>query len=60
MLNFNAYQTICDPRGVTCLCRDAGMCHYFGYFFGVLQDFWVSFRSFPDFWVSFFLVKFIV
>ena len=20
--------------GVTCICRDTGMCHYFGYFWG--------------------------
>ena len=23
------------PRGLTCICRDKGMCHYFGYFLGV-------------------------
>ena len=41
------------------MCRDTGMCHYFGYFFGqVLPDFWILFGLFPDFCVSFFLVKF--
>ena len=29
--------------GVTCICHDMGMCHYFGYFFGLFPDFWVSF-----------------
>ena len=40
------------------------MCHYFGYFFGLLKDFGVPFWAipgflgiifwlFPDFWVSF-------
>ena len=31
---------------VTCICRDTGMCHYFGYFFwgapGFLDTFWAS------------------
>ena len=32
-----------------------GMSHYFGYFFGLLPDFWVPFFGlFPDFWVSLF------
>ena len=50
---------------VTCICRDTGMCHYVGYFFGLLPDFWVPFWAIPgflniifwllpDFWVSFF------
>ena len=45
-----------------------GMCHYFGYFWGLLPKFWVPFWAitgflgiifwlFPDFWVPF-LVKF--
>ena len=41
--------------GVTCICRDTGMCHYFGYFFGGCS--WIVgylFGLFPDFWVSFF------
>ena len=25
----------------TCICHDTGICHYFGYFLGVLPDFWV-------------------
>ena len=52
--------------GVTCICRDTGMCHYFGYFLGLFPDFWVPFWAIPrflgliffwllqDFWVSFF------
>ena len=54
--------------GVTCICCDTGMCHYFGYFFGgcsrifgnlfgLFPDFWVSFLAIPGFLVSF-LVKF--
>ena len=40
---------------VTCICRDTGMCHYFGYFFGVAPGFLGTFFGlFPDFWVSFF------
>ena len=39
--------------GGTCICRDTGMCHYVGYFLGLLPDFWVPFGLFPDFWVSF-------
>ena len=36
--------------GVTCICRDTGMCHYFGYFFGgLLPDFWVPFWAIPGF-----------
>ena len=41
--------------GVTSICRDMGMCHYFGYFFGgCSQSFGYLFGLFPDFWVSFF------
>ena len=29
--------------GVTCICRDTGMCHYFGYFFGVAPGFLSTF-----------------
>ena len=32
--------------GITCICRDKEMCHYFGYFLGVLQDFWVPFLGY--------------
>ena len=42
-------------RGVTYICHDTGMCHYFGYFFGgCFQIFGYLFGLFPDFWVSFF------
>ena len=34
------------------------MCHYFGYFFGLLPDFWVPFRAIPGFLGIIFLVKF--
>ena len=40
---------------VTCICRDTGMCHYFGYFFGGCS--WIFgylFGLFPEFWVPFF------
>ena len=41
---------ILNLGGGTSICRDMGMCHYFGYFFRVFPDFWVSF------WVSFWLI----
>ena len=42
-------------RGVTCICHDTGMCHYFGYlFWGCSFIFGYLFGLFPDFWVSFF------
>ena len=49
------------PRGggggggrVTCICRDTGMCHYFGYlFWGCSRIFGYLFGLFPDFWVKF-------
>ena len=44
--------------GVTCICHDTVMCHYFGYFVGVLPDFWVPFRDIPGFLGINFLVKF--
>ena len=55
-------------EGVTCICRDTRMCHYFGYFFGVAPGFCVPFWAIPGFldiifWlfsdlgVSYFLVK---
>ena len=41
--------------GVTCICHDTGMCHYFGYFFGgCSRIFGYLFGLFPDFWESFF------
>ena len=50
------------------MCRNTGMCHYFGYLSGLIPDFRVPFSAIPDFWVSFlaitrflgviFLVKF--
>ena len=41
--------------GVTCICHDTRMCHYFGYFFGgCSQIFGYLFGLFPDFGVSFF------
>ena len=61
-LSFSIFQTIYDSPsrcsgggGVTCICCDTGMCHYFWVLFvGLLPDFWVRFGLFPDFWVSFF------
>ena len=32
--------------GVTCICRDTGMCHYFGYFFGVAPGFLGTFLGY--------------
>ena len=41
--------------GVTCICHDTGMCHYFGYFIGgCSRIFGYLFGLFPDIWVSFF------
>ena len=40
--------------GVTCICHDTGMCHYFGYFWGLPPDFWVPFWAIPGFSGSFF------
>ena len=31
------------PREVTCIYHDTGMCHYFGYFWGVASGFWGTF-----------------
>ena len=42
--------------GVTCICHDTGMCHYFGYFIGLLPDFWVPFWAIPVFFGIIFLV----
>ena len=55
--------------GVTCICRDTGMCHYFGYFlggcfrifgylYGLFPDFWVSCFGYSRIFVYYFLVKF--
>ena len=38
--------------GVTCICRDTGMCHYFGYFFLVAARFLGIFLAILGFWVS--------
>ena len=32
--------------GVTCICRDTGMCHYFGYFFRVAPGFLGNFLGY--------------
>ena len=40
---------------LTYICRDTGMCHYFGYFFfGCSRIFGYLFGLFSDLWVSFF------
>ena len=55
--------------GLTCICHDTGMCHYFGYIFGLLLDFWAPFLGYsrifgyhilaiPGFLGIMFLVKF--
>ena len=44
-----------SPRGVTSICCDTGMCHYFGYFLGgCSRIFGYLYGLFPNFWVSFF------
>ena len=35
--------------GITCICHDTGMCHYFGYFLGCSQIFGVPFWAIPGF-----------
>ena len=35
--------------GVTCICRDTRICHYFGYFFGVAPGFLGNFWAIPGF-----------
>ena len=57
------------PGGLTCICRDTGMCHHFGYFFWVdpgflgtfLSHSWIlgyHFLAIPGFLGVIFLVKF--
>ena len=48
------------PRGGggTCICRDTGMCHYFGYFFGVAPGFLGTFLGYSRIFGYHFLVKF--
>ena len=45
-------------RGVTCICCDTGMCHYFGYFFGVAPGFLGTFLGYSRIFGYHFLVKF--
>ena len=58
-----------EAQGVNCICRDTGMCHYFGYFsggcsrifgylLGLFSDFWVSFFGYSRIFGYYFLVKF--
>ena len=35
-----------NPRGLTCICRDTGMCHYFGYLFWVTTGFLGTFLNY--------------
>ena len=42
----NVFQFCMHTWGVTCICRDMGMCHYFGYFFGVAPGFLGSFLGY--------------
>ena len=54
-LNFSSRKPRGGGGGVTYICRDMGMCHCFGYFFGgYSRIFGYLFGLFPDFWVSFF------
>ena len=45
-------------EGLTCICHDTRMCHYFGYLLGVLQDFWVPISTIPRSLGVIFLSKF--
>ena len=45
-------------ESVSCICRDTGMCYYFGYLFGLFPDFWVSLWAIPRFLGIIVLVKF--
>ena len=40
-------------EGVTCICHDTGMCHYFG----LLPDFWAPFWAIPGFLGTIFFWK---
>ena len=42
--------------GVTYICRDTRMCHYFGYFFAVLPNFWVPLWAIPGFGGTFWAI----
>ena len=44
--------------GVTWICRDTGMCHYFGYFLGYSRIFWYHFFGYSRIFGYHFLVKF--
>ena len=43
--------------GVTCICRDTRMCHYFGYFFGVAPEFLGTFLGYSRIFGYHFLIK---
>ena len=36
------------PRGLTCICRDTGMCHCFGYVFWVAPGFLGTFLGYSE------------
>ena len=44
--------------GLICICRDMGICHYFGYFFGVAPGFLGTFLGYSRIFGYHFLVKF--
>ena len=44
--------------GITCICCDTEMCQYFGYLFGLLPGFWVSFFGYSGIFGYHSLVKF--
>ena len=55
----SAFESIhLTPRGGTCICRDTGMCHYFGYFFGVASGFLGTFLGYSRIFGYHFLVEF--
>ena len=45
-------------RGVTCICHDTGMCHYFGYFLGVAPGFLGIIFGYSEIFGYHLLVKF--
>ena len=45
-------------RGITCICRDTGMCYYFGYFLGGVSGFFGTSLGYFQIFEHHFLVKF--
>ena len=69
LTGYRRFHTRGGGGGLTCICRDTGMCHNFGYFFGVAPGFLGTFLGYsrifgyhflaiPGFLSIIFLVKF--